>query len=570
MTTADKIRKHLRYHRFSVVFLLCTLCAYFIYIFSQMLQPRADGLWAGHVHVWGDWSLHLAMGNIFAQKDPSEWFAYHPYYAGGKFTYGFLTNMISGLLMRAGWSLPAAFLIPSMIYSVLLVFGMYLAFYRLLKTRSAALTAVFLFFCSSGLGFLRFLPDLYKRPTLEHLLWPTIDYSRIETPYQWLAGNWVNGMLVPQRAYLLGMTISVWVLAGIFTVYFSPNVEKQKPLTKGQKILLVVCGLFAGILPITHMHSLIVLVIVGALLGLILIKQWQKLLWYAVPAGILSTILYMIFVKGGIQNPEFMEILIGWTAPLGSSPFEHFLNWIKMWWEIWGPVLPVSIVGMWIAMKKLPLPNSVVLASGFVIFALGNLIRFQPIHWDNSKLFMWAYFFFAGLMTLVLQKFWRRTVGHKTFAILLAITLTLTGCIELYRLLRFDQQAYIMGPNEDIEVGKLINQYTDPKAIFLVDPSHNHPAMVWGSRPILLGYTAWAWNFGFLYREREADIAAMYDGGPRTEDLLKKYKISYVGFGPTEMANHPGKEGYFSQRFPLYLKSNSFRFYDVRSLTGGP
>jgi hypothetical protein len=45
-----------------------------IYIFSGMLSYRADGLWAGHVHIWGDWSVHIAMANIFAYKDPSEWF----------------------------------------------------------------------------------------------------------------------------------------------------------------------------------------------------------------------------------------------------------------------------------------------------------------------------------------------------------------------------------------------------------------------------------------------------------------------------------------------------------------
>ena len=73
---------------------------FFKTLFPNILQFRSDGIYAGHVNVWSDWSLHIGMARIFATKDPSEWFAYHPMYADGKFTYGFLTNLISGLMMR--------------------------------------------------------------------------------------------------------------------------------------------------------------------------------------------------------------------------------------------------------------------------------------------------------------------------------------------------------------------------------------------------------------------------------------------------------------------------------------
>ena len=61
------------------------------FLYSQMLIQKNDGLYAGHPYVWSDWALHIGMARIFATKDPSVWFATHPLYAGGKFTYGFLT-----------------------------------------------------------------------------------------------------------------------------------------------------------------------------------------------------------------------------------------------------------------------------------------------------------------------------------------------------------------------------------------------------------------------------------------------------------------------------------------------
>lgn len=562
----------LKKHVWSLFFLSCTFGAYFVFIFSQMLFYKDDNLWAGHVHVWGDWSLHISMANIFAYKQPSEWFTYHPYYAGGKLTYGFLTNMISGLLVRAGWDHPAAFLIPSIIYSLFLVFGLYVLYYQILRTQKAALTSVVIFFCSSGLGFLRFTADWLLHPTLENFLNPTKDYTRIEPVYQWLAGNWVNGMLVPQRAYLLGITIAVWVLNAVLYVLYREKFKDK--LTVWQKIILVAAGIGAGILPITHMHSFIVLVIVSAFFGLSLFPhwkvQWPRLFWYGVPAGLLSTVLYWIFVKGGIENPDFMKILVGWTAPMGTNQLEHLLNWLKMWWEIWGVMMPIAIIGAVIAWKKLRLPSFAVLISGFAVFALGNIILFQPIHWDNSKLFMWAYVFLAGFATLVLQQLWRKEQWQKIIAVFLFLLLTTTGVMELWRLTRFDKNSHIMATHEDIETGELIRHYTNSQSIFLIAPTHNHPAMMWGVRPVLLGYTAWAWNFGFLYREREADISRMYQGGPEAEKLLKKYKVSYVAVGPTELNNLFANEIYFSSKFPLYLKSGAIRFYDVRSVTGGP
>jgi hypothetical protein len=568
---SDSFHRIVHHHRKPLIFLLLTFGSYFIYLFAQMLQVRPDGLWAGHVHVWGDWSLHIAMVNIFAYKPPAEWFAYHPYYAGGKLTYGFLTNLISAILMRLGWSLPVAMLIPSMLFGIALTIGLYAVFYQLLRSQKAAVASVVVFFCSSGLGFIRFLGDWLNNPTLESLLFPLKDYTRLEMDYQWLAGNWFTGMLIPQRAYLLGMAITVWVMAAVLWVFLRVTKHPKTALSRTQKTALVIAGVGAGILPITHMHSFIVLVITCMVFGLLTIKHWQKWLWFAVPAGLLSTVLYWQFVKGGIENPEFMQIMIGWTAPKGNNPVQHLVNWVIMWWRIWGVTIPLALMGVVVARKKLPLVAQGFLFAGFAVFALANIILFQPIQWDNSKLFMWAYFFFSPLAVLYLQDIWRGVAqSSKVLAILLFILLTGSGYMEMVRFARFDKNSLPMASIGDIQFGEQIRQNTDSQAVFLTSPEHNHPVMEWGVRPILLGYPGWAFNFGFLYRQRELDIYTMYAGGSETESLLKKYGVSYVVIGPSERYNRNMKvnEAYFT-KYPLILHYNNMKVYDVRGLTGG-
>jgi hypothetical protein len=556
-SASNPLRHLFSQHRTSLFILFATFGTYFVALFSRILYFKEDGLYAGHVHVWGDWALHVSMAQIFALKEPKDWFAYHPYYAYGKFTYGFLSNMISGLLMRTGLPLPQSFTLPSILYTLVLLLGMYAVFYLVLRTQKAALTAITLFFLSSGPGFLRFLPEWLKEPTFERLIFPLRDYSRLEQ-YQWLAGNWVAGMLMPQRSFLLGMAVTVWSMAGF--LYVLKNAERLS--VKHRRVILACSGLLAGILPITHMHSFIVLVIVTGLCSLVMWKYWKDLIFFVVPAGILSSILYLKFISGGIENPEFMQLMVGWTAPNG------LMGWVRMWNEIWGAIILVALFGA-LLVRRLGKLSTAFLLSFWTIFALGNIILFQPIQWDNSKLFMWAYFGLCGLATLTLQFLWRRKYVFKAFAVVIFLLLSLTGAMELARLQRIDKNSYRMATREDMQLGELVRQGTDPRAVFLTNPTHDHPVMEWGARSVLMGYPAWAWNFGFLYRQREQDIHVMFKGGPEAARLLKKYHISYVSMGPGELFNEHANEAYFMQNFPVVIHTENYRIYDVRSVGMG-
>jgi uncharacterized membrane protein len=78
-----------------------------------------------------------------------------------------------------------------------------------------------------------------------------------------------------------------------------------------------------------------------------------------------------------------------------------------------------------------------------------------------------------------------------------------------------------------------------------------------------MSYPGWLWSYGINYAQREADIASIYQGGPNTLDLLRRYHAQYVVIGPDEIANQHANIDYFNARFPVLLRTQSYTIYRV-------
>jgi len=547
------LQKSIKSHFYQLLFIILTLGSYFSIVFWKILDFRADGLYAGHVNVWSDWSLHISIANTFAFKSPQYWFASHPLYAGGQFTYPFLTNLISGMLMRLGVPLKQAFVLPSILLTLMLLVGLYFLFYLLIKSKRLSVLSVFIFFLSSGTGFITFLKDLWQKPTFAFLMYPPTDYGRYDI-YQWFAGNMAVGLLIPQRSFLIGVTLGVWAIVGVLYVML------RGELVNNVKIkVLVISGILAGILPITHPHSFMAVLLITGLVCLFNFKKWRILWPYVLVAGIISSVFYLIFIYGGIENDSFIKWQPGYTAK-GS-----FFDWMRMWALIWGIMLPMAIFGLYSWKKSISRSGWAIYISAFILFTVGNLYLLQPIAWDNSKIFWWSYLILSAPASMALAGIWsRRNLVFKFTAGLLFLVLTLTGILELTRLVQIDKHDHMMTSTEDIKLGIEIREKTDPLAVFLTAPSHNHFVMVWGLRPILMGYTAWVWNFGFDYSDRENDMKRIFLGGDGTDDLIRKYRISYIVIGPSEIHDLSANENYFKENFSSAFKNNNYRIYDTR------
>lgn len=547
------IKKHFYY----LLFLVLTLGSYFSIVFYKILSLKPDGIYSGHEYVWSDWALHIAIANIFAFKSPEYWFSYHPLYASGKFTYPFFADFIPGMFMRMGASLKYSFFLPSVISILFLLVGLYFLFYILTNSKKASLVSVFIFFLSAGLGFVSFLKDFARDPSLSSFLYPLKDFGRYEV-YQWYSSNMVVGLLIPQRAFLTGVTLAVWSLIGVLYVTL-----KDGDLAKNVKTrILIVSGFLAGILPITHPHIFVALIVLAGLLCLFNLEKWRILWPFVLIAGAISSLLYLVFLHGGIEIDSFAQWHPGFTAN------GDFFDWLRMWILIWGTMLPLALWGLYYFRKKIDQSRWAIYLGTIALFVIGNLFYIQPmVVWNNSKIFWWVYLILSAPTSMALVYIWsKKKLVFKAMAVFLFITLTFMGGLELTKLIQIGKHQNLMTNTDDIKLGIEIRNNTGPLDLFLTAPSHNHLVMVWGLRPILMGYWVWVWSYGFDYSSKEIDIKKIFLGGDETDNLIRKYKISYVVVGPSEIHDLNANESYFKMYFPLAFQNNNYRIYDTRAL----
>jgi hypothetical protein len=578
----------LKSHKKHLLLILSTAGLYFIRIFSKIIFFRPDGLYASHQNVWSDWALHITLTNTFANKPFSEWFLYHPYFSGGKLTYPFLNNAISGVLMKLGLNLTQAMIWPSILLILLLLIGIYFLFFQILKSKNKATLGIFIFLSGAGPGFINFLKDFFANPSVELLTYPPIDYTRT-LQYQWLAGNIPTAMLVPQRAFLLGITLGVWVLFLLITAIQQKDFASKKNNKDGwrTKKLLIGAGLLAGILPIAHMHSFIAVVIISGSICLNIFYKFLKnkhsgklparafkkiiknILYFVVPVTILSTALFFTFVYGGIQKEDFMRISLGWTSQ------KDLISWIVMWWKLWGVMLPLAIYSLRsliLKNKSLTFQPSQFFYGFFALFIISNIIVFQPTAWDNTKLFAWVYLGFSLLAAHMIIDLWQnlknktnKTNGSKILqkvaSVTLIIMLSTTGVLELIRLQGFDKNTYKLSDTENIKLAKQVMKTTPTNAVFLTASDHNHPLLMWGSRQVVLGYKGWVTNFGFDIDEKSRDVKNIFEQPAKYIYLLEKYNIDYVVIGEAEKREFVVDQEFFNKNFNEYSKNNNTFIY---------
>ncbi len=527
--------------------------AYFAVLVYRVIWWGADGLYVGHINAYLDWGLHIGLANTYAAKSPSLWFAYHPFFADGKMTYTFLNDFISGILMRAGVPLIPAFIGPAMLEFFFLVLGIYQLFIVLRGSKARACIGLCLFFCAAGLGFVDYFNNFFVNPKL-HTLIPNVDYSRLLT-YGWWTGNPITGYFLPQRAILLGMPLAIWALIGFFSVLKQPG--ELSPRSKG---ILIASGLGAGLLPIAHMHSLIAILLIGFPVAFANYRKWKILLYAGIPGGILSASLYFIFIYGGIENPHFMK----WNAGYVCSTV---IEWLGFWFSAWGLMIPAAIAGWFLVRKRVNRDTLLFLTGSFILFAIANLIQFQPTIWDNSKLFAWCYLLFSLLAAETIVMLWEKKSYLRPLSIYLFILLTLTGVIELVFLQQI-RETYRLIDTEEITLAETIRARTPPLARFLSYRDYDDFIMVWAARPIVMGYEPWVVNDGFLCHQTELDRGIIYHGEKQAISLLRQHNISYVVIGPDVIKHFHPNEEFFHSHFPIVFQSSNYRIYDVRNASG--
>lgn len=502
-------------------------------VWRRMLYQESGGLFAGWVNIWGDWAAHLSYTTSFAFGDNFP--VKMPLLIGAKFSYPFLVDFLSAILIKLGSGLIPAMLLPGMIFSTALVviltgFGQTLA----QSFKAGKLTAmVFLF--NGGLGWWWWLKDIQTSglgPTLTNL---PREYTHLEKLFniEWI--NIITSQVIPQRGFLLGFPAATLVY--LFFWYYWQNHRPR---------YLLAAGLLTALLPLVHAHSLAIVAAVGV--GLFLLKPNKNWFYFFLPLLILALPVIAYFYWSSVGTSGFIRYFPGWLATKRGD------NLLWFWAKNLGLMAILPLLGLKLSPVKLrwfSLPF-------WLIFAAANLWLFQPWEWDNTKFFVHWYLIACVLASAVLAKL------PKTLA---AILLTITvgaGLLDVWRLTQYPYRKIKFWTNEQLQLADWVKTNTPPGAKFLTADNHDHWLPTLTGRQILLGFKGWLWTYGLDYSQQEKAAAAIFAGRPEAEASINAYGLTYAVIGPMEReVKPPINETWFKQNYRLVFQTATTQIYSL-------
>ncbi len=433
---------------------------------------------------------------------------------------------------------------------------------RLTGDRAAARLVPPLVFLSGGLGWwmlfhetqglgrgLTGLAELLRRPA--H------DYTMFPGALRW--GNAVLTLLIPQRAFLLGLPLFLMV----WTLWWRAlGEEPTRENGPRQLRLMTGAGVLAGLLPQAHAHSFAVLMASAVCLVPLFpaFKAWVRFFGYA--AAVAAPQLIYSAVGSSVRTGTFVAWHLGWDR--GEQGVAAF--WLYNTGLVW-PLLLLAL--LWRGSRPVVPARLALFLSPFVIwFIAPNLLRLSPWIWDNIKFLFFWYVAATPLVALVVVRIWRlpRRLGWLPASALL-LSLILSGALDVWRIAGRVTAQRIFDA-QGLAFARLVTTVTPPRALVLHLPTYNHPVYLSGRRS-LLGYPGHIPSQGLDAGTREQDVARIYAGDAEASALLARYGVDYIVLGPHERSTLVVNEE-FLKRFEWVGEVGDYRLYKAVQRQAAP
>jgi hypothetical protein len=496
-------------------------------VFARSMLHLPDGIYTGIQNNLGDLPFHLQVISsfVYGHNIPVE----DPTYAGVRFTYPIMADFLSAMLVRAGASFAAAMWLQGMVLAMSFVGLMHHWTRALTGSRLAAVLAPALVIFSGGLGWWLLMTDLRASDgglltLLGHL---PRDYSITNaTIFRW--GNSVTTLLIPQRSFLFGLPLAVFIFYQWWTLIRSVTGKHDEwvpPLLDSINRGMLAAGICAGLLPLIHTHGFIVAMGTGACLALLFRGLWKQWLIFF-SAAVLLAIPGLVWLShnSAIDTAKFLAWQPGWDHA------DHNLLWF--WFVNTGFFIPLLLAALLWRRFGVPRLLAVFYAPFFIWFIVPNLLKLSPWIWDNIKFLFYWYVASVPLVAFVLARLWQERTLRRWITGAVLVTLTLSGALDILRGItpatRFQEFT-----RDGISMAELMRVVTPPRALVLHAPEWNSPVFLTGRRS-LLGFPGWIWSRGLDTTQRDRDIHAIYSGAPDAAGLMEKYHVDYVLLGPSE------------------------------------
>jgi hypothetical protein len=355
---------------------------------------------------------------------------------------------------------------------------------------------------------------------------------------------------------------------------------------------MAAAGVVAGLLPLVHAHSFVVMMAMG---GCLMLVQ-AALAWFGSGREVSPPADADVEGRGqwwgrGLMRVSLPWVVFGavallvagpqlWFAASGSEVRAgRFFGWefgwdhgaenvVWFWLKNTGVFFPLLAVALLWRGPAAPVPARLLYfyLPFTLCFVAPNVYKLSPWVWDNIKILFYWWVASAPLVALVLARLWRAGRGGRAAAVALVLIQTFGGGLDVWRAAS-GAVAHRIFDADGIAFAEVIKARTAPRALILHAPTYNDPVYLTGRRTFL-GYAGHLWSHGLDYAQREAELKRIYAGGPDAAALIARKKIDYVVVGPLERAES-GRGGFalnekFFERYEKVGEAGEHRLYKTR------
>ncbi|MCC8168914.1 MAG: hypothetical protein LIO59_00755 [Oscillospiraceae bacterium] len=512
-----------------------------ILLTNHILAPDGTGAVTTGQSTYGDLRLHLSFITSIAEQK-----TFPPDYSimpGNVIGYPFFVDMLSSSLFLFGTPLRWAVLVPSYIISLLLVGGFYIVAYSLTKRRAAAALATVLFFINGGLGFAYF----FEGAKSDSSVFTQIFTSYYHTPTNARSSDfyknihWANticDMIIPQRTTMAGWCMlqpTIWLLT--------------EAVKTGKRKLYIILGIISGCMLMIHTHMLLAFAMICAVMFfLYLIEQKGAeakkafVLNWVIFGGIAVVLIapqFFVWTLRQTSGGSFLSFHFNWENNNGSMTDPYLWFYLKNW--------GITALFAVPAVLTAPKDNKKLIAGAALVFVVAELVLFQPLTYDNNKMFFVPYMILVILVAAWLVKMWDALKNVKGRAYLATIVIaagTLSGALTICR-------EYVSGTNsnygkyqmfsaDEMEMAEYIRENTPSDSVILTSDSFASPVYALTGRDIFAGPANFVGTHGLSdgYEQKLSELDNAYSG--TYEELLEfceENGIDYVYVGREELSS---------------------------------
>lgn len=597
--------------------------AVFFFFFAQACYyiPEggkiAAGITTGGYMNLGDLSFHL--GGIFAFSEGAVFPPQNPSYAGAKFSYPFMADMLAACFVKLGADFKEVILVQNVTWAMALMIVLQRFAEKITGSRLAGRVAPAILFFSGGLGFIWFFQDLgvATKGFAEFIGNLPLDYTiRMDEnpPAPWHSammrwGNPMTVLFITQRGILFGMPLTIIVLTYLWrmfsreedgTIDTSASAALKPSFFGAFPLAPFLVGLMAGTLILVHLHSLMTLFIVSAFLFVLRPRKWTDWISFGIGTALIAVPELIWSITGTATNTEkFFGLHFGWDKRKDD------LAWF--WIKNTGLTIPALLVGLYLlwkqwkdanpdkedgeehdsvepAPKKVKkqkqkqeskpaayIPNGITLLYFYIpfafIFVLTNVVKLAPWEWDNIKVLI--YWFVGSIPFIAYMVAWlwqQRGNFWKGLAVFCLIVLTFAGAVDVWRVASSQLKLGVFN-SDSMKLANAIKQKTPPGSLFVNGAIYNSTVVLSG-RQSLMRYAGHLSSYGIEYGGRENDVKKIYQGGVEADRLLQQYNVDYVVTTPEEeyylgQSNLKLNYEYFS-KFPVIAEFGKYKLYKVK------